>query len=155
MKIIPSSIPGVNGRKEFERFEALMRDVASGFAPAGAIVEVNLIGERRMAGLNRKYRDRRGATEILTFSYAGEHGGWHGVESPIGEIYFCWRKLAIGAEERGVTKKAYLLRLLVHGLCHLKGYRHRDGDETGRMEKVERRYLAGHVSKRQIEVLFA
>ncbi len=132
-----------------------MESVASCFPPADALVEINLVGERKMAELNRVYRRRRGVSEILTFCYTDDNGSDPGVESAAGEIYLCWKRLALGARKRRVSKAAYLLRLLVHGLCHLQGYRHDDGPSEIRMEKVEKERLRLHLSEGEVARLFS
>lgn len=107
-----------------------------------------------MAALNREYRGRRGAAEILTFPY-GSAGGIAGEEEPIGEIFLCWSSLAGGARRRRVGAEAYLLRLVVHGLCHLMGHAHGDPASEERMEEVERALLARSLGPAEVERLFA
>ncbi len=106
-----------------------------------------------MARLNGTYKGRRGACEILTFPCAG--GVDPGKEAPIGEIYLCFDRLAAGAGRRGVSTRAYAARLLVHGLLHLKGFRHGDPRSEARMEAAEKRALGRHLSRRELERLFA
>ena len=116
-------------------------------------MEVTWVGERKMATLNRVYKRRRGAAEILTFSYRGAAG--RVPESPAGEIYLCWARLVRGAKRRGVSPRAYAARLLVHGLLHLRGHRHDTASAGARMEAAERRFLRGNFSERVLERLFA
>jgi probable rRNA maturation factor len=155
VKIIPSSRHRVNGASEFNELVPLMREVASRFAPEEAPVELNLIGERRMAELNRVYRGRRGATEILTFDYTDTAPPSRESGNPIGEIYICWCRLTRSARAKGVSNRDYLLRLLVHGLCHLQGYRHGDEISAARMEAIEKDHLAFFLSKRRVALLFS
>jgi len=51
-----------------------MRDLGARARGEGE-VGVTLIGRRRMAYLNRLYKGRRGAAEILTFPYGDEQAG--------------------------------------------------------------------------------
>ena len=155
MRIVSSSRPRVTGREEFEEAVPLMKSLAENLSPRGAIVEVNLVGERRMARLNREYRGRRGAAEILTFSYIDDMKDPAGGETPAGEIYLCWKALAAGARRRKVSRQIYALRLLAHGLCHLKGFGHADPRSERKMEEVERSLLEGHCAERELERLFA
>jgi rRNA maturation RNase YbeY len=154
VKIVPSSRSRVKGKGEFERAAPLMEAVASCFPPEDALVEVNLVGERRMAELSRLYRSKGGASEILTFSYTEDPPADPSAENPVGEIYLCWRRIAVGAGKRSVSRRAYLLRLLVHGLCHLRGYRHDDTRSEKRMENVEKRILRQHLSEEEVARLF-
>lgn len=128
-----------------------MAALASNVPPRDGSVEVNLVGERKMAGLNRIYRGGGGATAILTFSY-GESSGRD--EDPLGEIYICWARLSLEARKHGVSRKAFLLRLVTHGLCHLLGYSHGDEKCETAMEEVELELLRPYLSAGEMKRLF-
>ncbi len=115
-------------------------------------VDVTLIGERRMAVLNREYKGRRGAAEILTFVYEDDPSPTG--EGPSGEILICWKRLAASAGRLGVSRRAYLLRLVAHGLSHIEGFKHRDDMDAEGMEKREREILEGTVNEKDIEKMF-
>ncbi len=132
-----------------------MRLVADRIPPKGARVEVSLVGARTMASLNRTYRNRRGASEILAFPYAGDPSTDLEPGSPVGEIVLCWPPIATGAAAREVPPTAYLVRLLVHGLLHLRGYRHDDAEHEDEMERAERRYLRGYLDENVVTELYA
>lgn len=132
-----------------------MRHMASAIAPKRALVEVSLVGSKTMAALNRAYRNRSGVAEVLTFSYRDDPSIGLGSDGAIGEVVLCWSAIEAGARERGVSPAAYLLRLLVHGLLHLKGYRHDDEKNERAMERVERQFLRGYLDERIVTELFA
>jgi probable rRNA maturation factor len=136
-----------------ERLSPFLRSVASRIAPPDARVEVNWIGERTMARLNRAYKKRAGAAEILTFPCAGAPDPEG--DAPLGEIYLCWTRLVRGARLRGVSPRVYGARLVVHGILHLRGHRHDDSPSAGRMEAAEARILKRHCSGREVKRLFA
>ena len=135
-----------------ERLAPLFRSIASAVPPRSGIVEVIWIGERGMARLNRVYKRRGGASEILSFPCAGVLDP--GKEMPLGEIYLCWSRLARGALRNRVSARSYAARLLVHGLLHLRGWRHGDAASAARMEAAERRFLRRHLPSRDLERLF-
>jgi probable rRNA maturation factor len=145
-------MPRVRGRERFNGNSARIESLARKVSPKGAVVEINLVGVRRIAELNSRFRGRRGPSEILSFSYGSDAA--RGPEDPVGEIYICWARLARGAARRKVKEEDYMLRLVAHGLCHLEGYRH--DDETGEreMEEVEKRLLRGFVTDSVISRLF-
>lgn len=143
----------MTGRTEFNRASEDIARLASGFAPRNTIVEIILVGERKMAWLNRNYKGRKGAAEILTFSYLDEEGTLS-PGGPAGEIYLCWNRLVAGAAKRRVSRHSWLLRLIVHGLCHLRGFVHGNEVESRRMEKAERRHLDGAVPVRTLDRMF-
>lgn len=154
MKISTSTRPRVSGKEEFERAVPVMRRLASAVSPRRALVEVSLVGSRTMAALNRTYRNRRGIARILTFSYRDDPITGEVPEGAIGEIVVCWPGVETGARERGVPTTAYLLRLLVHGLLHLKGYRHDSEENERAMERAEKRYLRDHLDESVVTELF-
>jgi probable rRNA maturation factor len=134
------------------RLAHFFRAIAENVPPRSALVDVIWIGERGMARLNREYKRRTGAPEILSFPCAG--GPDPGREIPLGEIYLCRRRLIRGAKRRGVPVRSYAARLLVHGLFHLRGWRHDGAALTERMEAAEARFLRAYLSRRDVERLF-
>ena len=153
MRIATAGSPRVRGRAELERLAGMFRAIGEPLRPRGRTVTVALVGERRMACLNRRYKGRSGAAEILTFPCGDGPGP--AAETPFGEICLCWASLVRGARGRGVSRRAYAARLLAHGLLHLMGRRHSTAAEERRMERAERRLLVGHLAEREIERLFA
>ncbi len=149
MRISAGSRPLVKGRERFERLIPDMKMLASEF-PASRYVEVNLVGERRMAVLNREWKGRRGPSEVLTFVY-GEEGR---KDSPDAEVFLCWSRLASAAREDGVDVRARLLRMLAHALCHVEGLSHGDETEWKAMTAEERKRLKGLLSKEEIRRMF-
>jgi probable rRNA maturation factor len=149
-----SSSPSVTGIEEFDRAARAVE--ALGAKAAGRRrVDVTLIGERRMSVLNRMYKGRRGAAEILTFAYdddTGEAGS--GDDAPSGEILICWKRLASAAERLGVARRSYLLRLVAHGLAHIEGFSHSDDAAADRMETREREMLRGSVRAADIRKMY-
>ncbi len=154
MKTIINSHPRVTGRKEFDRLAGEIGSIAAPFPPVKRLVGVNLVGERRMASLNRKYRGRRGAAQILTFDYSGPDGGDLSGEEVTAEIFLCWNPILSVSSYRRVSPEAYLLRLVVHGLCHLEGFRHGNEDEEREMEREEMKHLGKVLPRKTVERLF-
>jgi probable rRNA maturation factor len=92
------------------------------------------VGEAEGRRLNRSYRGKDYATNVLSFPYA---------RRPLqGDIVICAPVVAREARTQGKAVRVHHAHLLVHGLLHLMGLDHeRDADAT-RMEKRERRILA-------------
>jgi rRNA maturation RNase YbeY len=154
MRVAVACSRGVRNREDLLSLAPLFRALAVKMPPKGGFVAVNWIGARAMAGLNGRFRGRPGAAEILTFPAAEGLPDPSG-ESPRGEIYLCWMALAAGARRRGVPERAYAARLFVHGLFHLRGYRHDTDGRRDAMERAERRFLRAHLPARVLERLFA
>jgi len=141
----------VSGKREFDSAVVPMEILGSRGAGSRQ-VDVTLIGGRRMAMLNREYRGRWGAAEILTFVYDDDPSLRD--EGAAGEILICWKKLAASAARLGVSRKAYLLRLVAHGLSHIEGFSHGDDGKAEKMERRECEILAGIVSGRDLARMF-
>ena len=98
-----------------------------------AELTVRYVGDRESRRLNRTYRGRDYATNVLTFVYA---------DRPLeGDIVICAPVVAREARAQGKTLEAHHAHLLVHGVLHLQGYDHEKAAEAGRMERRERTIL--------------
>lgn len=153
MKLEVSNSPNVSGIKTFNKLVPVFKEIAVSLPGRNDLVGVNLIGRKKITELNRRYKNRKGSAEILTFDY--------GVDPPSkadgdlrGEIYIYFGRASKSARRLGVSEKSYLLRLFVHGICHLLGYRHGNDKEAKRMEEVEKKLLRPHLSKRLIDAMF-
>ena len=81
--------------------------------------------------LNREYRGRDYATNVLTFVY--ELSKAHAA----GDIVICVPVLRREAREQGKSFAAHCTHLLVHGVLHLQGYDHETDRQARAMERLE------------------
>lgn len=96
-------------------------------------LSVALIGERRMRELNRKYRGKNQATDVLSFNQK---------EIGLGEIILCPGQIRKNSRKLKIPFSKELAKVLIHGILHLLGYDHeRSEKEAGLMEKKENHYL--------------
>jgi len=100
----------------------------------GRSVNLHLAGIQEIQELNRSYRNRDQATDILSFAYGLE-------EEPIGDLALCLEVAKTQAKQNGWELKIEILRLLAHGLVHLMGYDHETGAEEKEMLEIEIRLL--------------
>ena len=94
-------------------------------------VSVLFCADRRMRGLNRRYRGMDRSTDVLAFPAEGAGRGF------LGDIVISVPYAAREARRRRESHSREIDRLLVHGLLHLMGYDHETDD--GEMERLERR----------------
>jgi probable rRNA maturation factor len=88
--------------------------------------------------LNRAYRGKDYATNVLTFGYAESE------DDPVsGDIVLCCPVVAREAAEQGKPLEAHYAHLIVHGVLHAQGYDHEDDEEAAEMESIETELLAG------------
>ena len=102
-------------------------------------VAVRLVGEDEGLALNRDYRGREYATNVLTFVY-DEAGA---PDMPLyGDIVLCVPVVVREASEQGKAPAAHFAHLMVHGMLHLQGFDHETTQEAEIMEALETRILA-------------
>ena len=95
-----------------------------------AEMTVRIVGEEEGRSLNRDYRDKDYATNVLTFDYARE---------PVimADLVLCAEVVAREAAERGIPVLAHYAHLLVHGALHAQGHDHESEEEAQIMEARE------------------
>jgi probable rRNA maturation factor len=108
---------------------------------ARGVVSVALVSDRKVRALNRTYRRKDCATDVLSFSASGSSNPESRIPNPVpflGDIVIARGVARRQAREAGHSERTELKVLALHGLLHLLGYDHEpDGD--GRMLRVERR----------------
>lgn len=99
---------------------------------ADAALTVRFVGEDEGRALNRSYRGKDYATNVLTFAYA-EHE-----DDPVaGDIVLCCPVVEKEAREQRKPLLAHYAHLIVHGVLHAQGYEHEDEAEAEEMEAIE------------------
>ena len=115
--------------------DAKLRRWARAAAPSGEVT-LRYVGAPEGQRLNREFRKRDYATNVLSFPY-GDPG-----RSAHGDIVICAPVVAAEAREQRKDVEAHHAHLVVHGVLHLRGYDHELGEaEAKRMESLERRIL--------------
>lgn len=108
-----------------------------------AEVTVRLVGTTEGRELNRDFRGKDYATNVLTFVYDQGEDMPGGDDAPLaGDLVLCVPVVVREAGEQGKPLAAHFAHLIVHGMLHLQGYDHEDGDEAEEMEALETRILA-------------
>jgi probable rRNA maturation factor len=107
----------------------------------GAGVTVAFISDRAMRELNRRWRGKRGTTDVLSFPVEQEE--WErGEGRTLGDVVISVEQAARQADENGLTLDGEIAQLILHGLLHLCGYDHEtDGGEMNALELRLRRRL--------------
>jgi probable rRNA maturation factor len=103
-----------------------------------ADLALRLVGEREGRALNRHYRGKDYATNVLSFPAELPEG----VKLPVlGDIVICAPVVAREAREQGKELAAHYAHLTVHGVLHLLGWDHENPREADAMEALERQIL--------------
>jgi probable rRNA maturation factor len=104
---------------------------------ADAEITVRIVGAEEGQALNRDYRHKDYATNVLTFDYA---------QAPVvmADLVLCAPVVAREAQEQGKTLQAHYAHLLVHGALHAQGWDHETSEADAlEMEAYEVEILAG------------
>ena len=100
-----------------------------------AEITVRIVGQEEGQALNRDYRGKDYATNVLTFDYTQE---------PVvtADLVLCAPVVEREAREQRKTLQAHYAHLLIHATLHAQGYDHETGDEDAQeMEALEIRLL--------------
>jgi probable rRNA maturation factor len=110
-----------------------------------ADVAIRIVGTREGRALNRHYRGKDYATNVLSFPADVEALGLpKGVKLPLlGDVVLCAPVVAREAREQKKPLGAHYAHLTVHGVLHLLGWDHQDEREAECMEALEREILSG------------
>ena len=104
---------------------------------ADAEITVRIVGAEEGQALNRDYRHKDYATNVLTFDYA---------QAPLvmADLVLCAPVVAREAQEQGKTLQAHYAHLLVHGVLHAQGWDHETSEaDAEAMEARETQILRG------------
>jgi probable rRNA maturation factor len=102
---------------------------------AQAEIAVRVVDADEGKALNRDYRGKDYATNVLTFDYSRE---------PVvhADLVLCAPVVEREAHEQGKSIEAHYAHLLVHGTLHAQGYDHERARDAKVMEAREREILA-------------
>ena len=102
---------------------------------AQAEITVRIVGADEGRALNRDYRAKDYATNVLTFDYS---------HAPVvvADLVLCAPVVAREAREMAIDLKAHYAHLLVHGTLHAQGHDHEADAEAKVMEALETEVLA-------------
>ncbi len=119
-------------------------DRVGGAAERPIEISVRIVGEAEGLALNRRYRNRDHATNVLSFPACEE-----GLNDPpgdlplaLGDIVICGPVAAREATDQGKKHSDHWAQLIVHGALHLFGYDHETDSEARQMETLEADILA-------------
>ncbi|MBC7993143.1 MAG: rRNA maturation RNase YbeY [Rhizobacter sp.] len=99
-------------------------------------ITVRIVGAEEGQALNRDFRGKGYATNVLTFDYS---------HAPVvsADLILCAPVVEAEAREQKITLEAHYAHLLVHGTLHAQGHDHEDEAEAQAMEAEETAILAG------------
>ena len=125
---------GVDGRALVSTakrlLETLGRDDAS--------LSLALVNDAAIRALNREYRGKDAATDVLSFPLDDEPPV-EGIESLLGDVVISIDTARRQAGDYDAPLQLELYRLVIHGILHLLGHDHVESGQRRTMEREERR----------------
>ena len=109
---------------------------------APAELTIRFVDAEEGRTLNRDYREKDYATNVLTFAY-NEGEELADDEPTRADIILCTDVLEKEAAEQQKSVEEHTAHLIVHGMLHAQGYDHLDDEEATEMEDLETEILAG------------
>jgi probable rRNA maturation factor len=107
-------------------------------------ISVKIVDEAEGRALNRQFRQKDSATNVLSFPLLDADLPELPAELPLamGDIVICAPVVAREASEQGKNSLDHWAHMLVHGALHLFGYDHETDVDAQEMEMLEARILA-------------
>jgi len=120
---------------------AVLSRTAGPPASAPVILGLILTDDAEQRELNRIYRGRNAATNVLSFATANPATP-AGAPVLLGDVVLAFATVEREAAEQQKTLADHLRHLVVHGVLHLLGFDHQRADEAAAMEAREIEILA-------------
>ena len=100
---------------------------------------VRVVDAAEMARLNRGYRNKSGATNVLSFPFRAPEP----VSSDLlGDLVICAPVVRQESLAQGKSERSHWAHMTVHGILHLLGYDHESAEDAEAMETLETDILA-------------
>ena len=106
-------------------------------------VSIRIVDEEEGRELNKRYRDKDGATNVLSFPTDNDAIGNPppGLPQLLGDIVICGPIVEREATDQQKDIASHWAHLLIHGTLHLLGHDHEEAGEAEAMEAIETRIL--------------
>ena len=98
---------------------------------------IRIVNEAESRELNRRFRNKDSATNVLAFAGDSEHLDY----DCLGDLVICAPVVAAEAVDQGKPIEAHWAHLVVHGMLHLQGFDHQGDHDTEEMETLEIKIL--------------
>lgn len=121
---------------EYARLKDCARAVLSGESVKEAKISLAFVDDDTIAGLNKRFLDHDGPTDVITFPLSGQ-----GARKLEGEIVIGVEVARREAETRGHDVNTELCLYVIHGTLHLCGYEDESRKGAADMRRKEREYV--------------
>lgn len=102
-------------------------------------ITVRIVTETEITELNKTYRGKDIATNVLSFPFEAPPGLPPGeMEEELGDVVVCAAVVEQEAQTQHKNSEAHWAHMIIHGSLHLLGYDHLTEDEAQEMESLEK-----------------
>ncbi|ATB32516.1 rRNA maturation RNase YbeY [Melittangium boletus] len=127
-----------------KRFARQVTDLAESFLEkldlTGCELSISLVGDHAIRRLNRTWRKKDKATDVLSFPAGDAPKGTPGPRQ-LGDVVISLDTAKLQAREYERTLESEVARYLAHGLLHLLGHDHERPKDAQKMARAEERLL--------------
>jgi len=121
---------------DYPRLKDCARAVLAGEGVTEAKVSLAFVDDATIAGLNKRFLEHEGPTDVITFPLSGR-----GARRLEGEVVIGAEVAQREARDRGHDVNTELCLYVIHGALHLCGYNDRSRRDASAMRNKEREYL--------------
>jgi len=130
---------------ETEIIDAWVTRAVEGVAtPNDVEVSVRIVDANEVRALNRDYRGKDTATNVLSFPAGPLAGLPDDALMLLGDIVVCASVVDREAAEQDKAVADHWAHMLVHGTLHLLGFDHENDADAAEMEALETQVLTAH-----------
>jgi len=126
------------GRSAAARLRLRARRFLAALGRDGTELSLSLVRDAEIRALNRAWRGKDAATDVLSFPLTDPPAG-----PMLGDVVISLDTAARVAREEGRDLDAELDRYLAHGILHLLGHDHERARDAREMAEAEERLLSG------------
>jgi probable rRNA maturation factor len=119
---------------DIERWETFLNKALRVLPASATGATVSFVSDRTMSKLNRRWRAKRGTTDVLSFP--AEQNEFEVLQgSTLGDVVISVDQAARQAAENNLHLDEEIAQLILHGLIHLSGFDH--ATDHGEMNRLE------------------
>lgn len=152
MEIIIDITKEIEGYEEVvpEKIESYIKEVLTKEYPPEErplYVSLLLTDNETIHEINRNYRNKDSATDVISFAYNEDEGN-DGFYEVLGDIIISLERVKEQSFEYGHSYEREFYYVLTHGILHLLGYDHIEEEDKEEMRKKEEEILEGYGYRR-------
>ncbi len=136
------SAVNIPGTKQIQQWAAAAIDAGRQKKIDDVQITVRIVEEKEICQLNKNFRHKAGATNVLSFPFVPPQGiPADEIFNSLGDLVICAAVVEKEASDQGKNNIAHWAHMIIHGTLHLLGYDHQDNGEAFDMESLEKRIM--------------